>query len=77
MLAVDWLKHDAERVEALGINFEVVNAGSAGALWAELKSASERKAPIVLFNWTPNFIEGISDWWTSMEWKMKLPLRNG
>lgn len=58
---VDWLKKDAERVEALGMKFEVVNAGSAAALWAELKSASDRKAPIVLFNWTPNFIEAIYD----------------
>ena len=58
---VDWLKHDHERVEALGMNFEVVNAGSASALWAELASASKRKAPIVLFNWTPNFIEAIYD----------------
>ena len=56
---VDWLKHDSERVEALGVNFEVVNAGSAAALWAELESASKRKKPIVLFNWTPNFIEAI------------------
>ncbi len=56
---VDWLKHDNERVEGLGVNFKVVNAGSASALWAELKSASERKEPIVLFNWTPNFIEAI------------------
>ena len=56
---VDWLKHDAERVEGLKMDFEVVNAGSAAALWAELESASKRKAPIVLFNWTPNFIEAI------------------
>jgi glycine betaine/proline transport system substrate-binding protein len=56
---VDWLKHDQERVDGLGIDFEVVNAGSAAALWAELESASTRKAPIVLFNWTPNFIEAI------------------
>lgn len=56
---VDWLKHDHERVEALGMDFEVVNAGSASALWAELESATKRKAPIVLFNWTPNFIEAI------------------
>ncbi|MCG8353961.1 MAG: ABC transporter substrate-binding protein [Kiloniellales bacterium] len=58
---VDWLKHDQERVEGLEMNFEVVNAGSASALWAELESASKRKAPIVLFNWTPNFIEAIYD----------------
>ena len=56
---VDWLKHDSERVEGLGMNFEVVNAGSAAALWAELKSASQQKQPIVLFSWTPNFIEAI------------------
>ncbi len=55
----DWLKQDQERVEGLGMNFEVVNAGSAAALWAELASASERGAPIVLFNWTPNFIEAV------------------
>ncbi len=58
---VDWLKKDAERVEGLGMKFEVVNAGSAAALWAELESASKRKAPIVLFNWTPNFIEAVYD----------------
>jgi len=56
---VDWLKHDAERVEALGMDFTVVNAGSASALWAELAAAEKRKQPIVLFNWTPNFIEAL------------------
>ncbi len=56
---VDWLKHDAERVEALGMDFAVVNAGSASALWAELSAAEKRGQPIVLFNWTPNFIEAL------------------
>ena len=54
---VDWLKGDAERVEALGMNFEVVNVGSAATLWAELETAAADNTPIVLFNWTPNFIE--------------------
>lgn len=58
---VDWLKHDHERVEGLNMNFEVVNAGSASALWAELEAASKRNQPIVLFNWTPNFIEALYD----------------
>lgn len=58
---VDWLKHDAERVEGLKLDFEVVNAGSAAALWAELESAEKRKEPIVMFNWTPNFIEALYD----------------
>ena len=55
----DWLKHDHEKVAGLKMDFEVVNAGTAAVLWAELKSASQRNAPIVLFNWTPNFIEAI------------------
>lgn len=58
---VDWLKHDSERVEGLGMDFQVVNAGSAAALWAELEAASKTKQPIVLFNWTPNFIEAMYD----------------
>ncbi|ESR27165.1 L-proline glycine betaine binding ABC transporter protein ProX [Lutibaculum baratangense AMV1] len=58
---VDWLKHDQERVEALGMDFQIVNAGSAAALWAELDSAARRNAPIVLFNWTPNFVEAVHE----------------
>jgi glycine betaine/proline transport system substrate-binding protein len=56
---VDWLKGDNERVAALGMDFVVVNAGSASALWAELESAEKAKRPIVLFNWTPNFVEAV------------------
>ena len=56
---VDWLKHDQERVDALGLNFTVVNAGSAAALWAEIGAAEEDKKPIVVFNWTPNFAEAV------------------
>ena len=56
---VDWLKHDAERVEALGMDFVVVNAGSAAALWAEVSSAERNKRPVVIFNWTPNFVEAV------------------
>jgi glycine betaine/proline transport system substrate-binding protein len=58
---VDWLKNDSERVAALGMDFTVVNAGSAAALWAELSAAEKRGQPIVLFNWTPNFIEALYD----------------
>lgn len=56
---VDWLKHDAERVEALDMNFTVVNAGSASALWAEVAAAENTKRPVVIFNWTPNFAEAV------------------
>lgn len=56
---VDWLKHDQEKVDALGMNFVVVNAGSAAALWAEIAAAAKDKTPIVVFNWTPNFAEAV------------------
>ena len=47
---VDWLKGDQERVEGLGMDFIVENAGTAGALWAALEAASANQEPIVLFN---------------------------
>ena len=56
---VDWLKHGQERVAALDMNFVVVNAGSAAALWAEIAAAEADKRPIVVFNWTPNFAEAV------------------
>ena len=56
---IGWAKHDKERVEALGMDFEVVNVDSADAIWAELATASKSSAPVVLFNWTPNFIEAV------------------
>ena len=37
-----WLKGDAERVKGLGMNFEVINASSAGTLWAELDAELHR-----------------------------------
>ncbi|MEM6934137.1 MAG: glycine betaine ABC transporter substrate-binding protein, partial [Pseudomonadota bacterium] len=56
---VDWLKHGKERVEALDMNFVVINAGSAAALWAEIGAAEKDKRPVVVFNWTPNFAEAV------------------
>lgn len=53
----DWGKHYSERIEALGMDFQEVPVGQAATLWAELQAAFDRKEPIVLFNWTPNFIE--------------------
>ncbi|QCO57602.1 glycine/betaine ABC transporter substrate-binding protein (plasmid) [Pseudorhodobacter turbinis] len=56
---VDWLKHGQERVAALDMDFVVVNAGSAAALWAEIGAAEADKRPVVVFNWTPNFAEAV------------------
>ena len=52
-----WGKHYSERIQALNMNFQEVPVGQAATLWAELQSAFDRKEPVVLFNWTPNFIE--------------------
>jgi len=58
---VDWLKGDQERVEGLEMDFIVENAGTAGALWAALDAASANQEPVVIFNWTPNFVEAMYD----------------
>lgn len=52
---VTWGGFDDERVEALGLDFEVVHAGTDGALFAELESAYQRKAPILLWVYTPHW----------------------
>jgi glycine betaine/proline transport system substrate-binding protein len=53
----DWGKNYADRIKALEMDLVAINVGQAATLWAELQSAYDRKEPIVLFNWTPNFIE--------------------
>jgi glycine betaine/proline transport system substrate-binding protein len=53
----DWEKPDRERVAALGLNIEVVNAGDGLELRRELEAASSQGNPIILFNWSPNWVE--------------------
>ena len=52
---VTWGGFDEERVEALDLDFEVVHAGTDAALFAELQSAYERKAPIILWLYSPHW----------------------
>ncbi|NQU58306.1 MAG: ABC transporter substrate-binding protein, partial [Rhodospirillales bacterium] len=52
---VTWAGFDDERVEALGMDFEVVHAGTDAALFAELESAYQRKAPILLWIYAPHW----------------------
>lgn len=52
---VTWGGFDDERVEALGLPFEVVHAGTDAALFAELESAYQRQAPIVLWVYAPHW----------------------
>ena len=52
---VAWGGFDEERIEALDLGFEVVHVGSDATLFAELESAYQRKAPIVLWAWSPHW----------------------
>lgn len=52
---VTWGGFDEERVEALGLDFEVVHAGTDAALFAELESAYQRQAPVLLWVYTPHW----------------------
>jgi glycine betaine/proline transport system substrate-binding protein len=53
--AVTWGGFDEERVEALGLPFEVIHAGTDAALFAELESAYQRKAPIIMWVYAPHW----------------------
>jgi len=59
---VTWEGFDDERVVSLGLPFEVVHAGTDAAMFAELDSAYQRKAPIMLWiyspHWAPSKYEG-------------------
>ena len=59
---VTWGGFDDERVEALDLPFEVIHAGTDAALFAELESAYQREAPIMLWiyapHWAPAKYEG-------------------
>ncbi|WP_103122147.1 ABC transporter substrate-binding protein [Methylopila sp. Yamaguchi] len=52
---VTWGGYDEERIQALDLPFEVVHAGTDAALFAELKSAYERKAPVLLWIYAPHW----------------------
>ena len=52
---VTWGGFDAERIAALGLNFEVIHAGTDAAMFAELESAYQRRAPILLWVYAPHW----------------------
>lgn len=52
---VTWAGFDDERAEALGLNYEVVHAGTDAALFAEIQSAYEREAPVLAWVYTPHW----------------------
>jgi glycine betaine/proline transport system substrate-binding protein len=52
---VTWGGYDEERIDALGLNFEVIHAGTDAAMFAELESAYQRKDPILLWIYAPHW----------------------
>jgi len=59
---VTWAGFDDERAESLGLDYEVVHAGTDAALFAELQSAYQRQAPwlgwVYAPHWAPIKFEG-------------------
>ncbi len=54
-----WGGFDKERVEALKLNYQVVYAGNDSVLNAEIKSAYERKAPVLAWVYAPNWTTSV------------------
>jgi len=52
---VTWGGFDEERIAALDMPFEIVHAGTDAALFAELESAYQRKAPVLLWVYAPHW----------------------
>lgn len=56
-LAGPWEKPDKARIRALGLRFIPVQVEKTEELWAALHNAVRQQRPIVMFNWTPNWVE--------------------
>jgi glycine betaine/proline transport system substrate-binding protein len=53
-----WGGHDDERVESLGLNFQIVRTGSEAALLAQVKAAYLRHQPILAWLYEPHWAPG-------------------
>ena len=61
LYSADWGGNDDERVAALGLNYQIVRVGSEAALLAEVKSAVQRKAPILAWLYEPHWAAAAFD----------------
>jgi glycine betaine/proline transport system substrate-binding protein len=53
---LSWKNYDNERLKALEIPFKIKHFATAGNIWFELSKAYEEKKPVIVFNWSPNFV---------------------
>lgn len=51
-----WVQYDADIIDNLGLNLEVVTAGSEEAIVAALDSANSRQEPLLFYFWTPHSV---------------------
>lgn len=56
-VAGPWEKPEAAKIRALNLGFQPIAVKKADDLWQELAKAEKNNLPIVLFNWTPNWVE--------------------
>ena len=54
-----WEKPDRARIRALDLNFDVVQLHDSNALRARMEAAIAARQPIMIFNWTPNWVEAM------------------
>ncbi len=59
--APGWTQYDEQIIANLGLNLEVVYAGSEEAILAAVKSAYRRQEPILFYFWTPHSIHAEYD----------------
>lgn len=56
-----WVQYDADIIENLGMDFEVVTAGSEEAVLSALDAAYSRQEPLLFYFWTPHSIHAKYD----------------
>jgi len=56
-----WEKPDMARIRALNMNFKIIRAKNGDELGRSLDQAIKEQKPIVLFNWSPNWVEAQYD----------------
>ncbi|RUO97764.1 ABC transporter substrate-binding protein [Hyphomicrobium sp.] len=56
---VDWGTNDEPRVKTLGLDYQVVHAGSEAALLAQVKAAYQRKQPILAWLYLPHWAPAV------------------
>ncbi|WP_218044874.1 ABC transporter substrate-binding protein [Kiloniella majae] len=56
-VAGPWEKPEKARIRALEMDFTVAPVTKADDLWIELDKSYKKQEPIVLFNWSPNWVE--------------------